>query len=349
MSLRLKTIVGVGLIEAILLIILITTVLNYMRHTNEEALESYVATTSILFATTTKDAVLSFDLASLETFVEEILKNQGVLYARVMDIDHNILASGQRDNYQEIAFKEDSSYNSVDDNIYYIQQPVSVDGVEYGYLQMGFSTIQVAESFEEARRLAAIIAIIEMSLVALLSFCLGIYLTKQLKVLRNSARSIAAGDLDHAIDIKTHDEIGEVARSFNNMIVSLNSANQKNTEYQEELLDLNKNLAARVKNRTQKVIEQKDKLQNAYQELQETQEKLVQSEKMASIGQLAAGVAHEIHNPIAFVKGNMSSLSGYIKSYQELIKKQSEVLQENNIISDEINTFGLDKDLEFIH
>ena len=96
MSLRLKTILGVGLIEAILLIILITTVLNYMRLASEDALEDYVSTTSTLFATTTKDAVLSFDLASLETFVEEILKNQGVLYARILDIDNNILASGKR-------------------------------------------------------------------------------------------------------------------------------------------------------------------------------------------------------------------------------------------------------------
>ena len=54
MSLRLKTILGVGLIEAVLLLILITTVLNYMRVSSEDSLEDYVATTTQLFATTTK-------------------------------------------------------------------------------------------------------------------------------------------------------------------------------------------------------------------------------------------------------------------------------------------------------
>ncbi|TXG99488.1 MAG: response regulator [Rhodocyclaceae bacterium] len=49
--------------------------------------------------------------------------------------------------------------------------------------------------------------------------------------------------------------------------------------------------------------------------LSEAQEKLVQSEKLASIGQLAAGVAHEINNPIGFVKSNMGSLKDYIDDF----------------------------------
>lgn len=51
----------------------------------------------------------------------------------------------------------------------------------------------------------------------------------------------------------------------------------------------------------------------------EMESQLYQSEKMASIGQLAAGVAHEINNPIGFVSSNLSSLSGYVGDYLELI------------------------------
>ncbi len=53
--------------------------------------------------------------------------------------------------------------------------------------------------------------------------------------------------------------------------------------------------------------------------LSEAQEKLVQSEKLASIGQLAAGVAHEINNPIGFVKSNMGSLKAYIDDFLEVL------------------------------
>jgi len=53
--------------------------------------------------------------------------------------------------------------------------------------------------------------------------------------------------------------------------------------------------------------------------LSEAQEKLIQSEKLASIGQLAAGVAHEINNPIGFVKSNMGSLKAYINDFLEIL------------------------------
>jgi two-component system chemotaxis family response regulator WspR len=52
-------------------------------------------------------------------------------------------------------------------------------------------------------------------------------------------------------------------------------------------------------------------LQRAVDELNKTRDQLFQSEKMASMGLLAAGVAHEINNPIAFVTSNLNSLSGY--------------------------------------
>ena len=54
-------------------------------------------------------------------------------------------------------------------------------------------------------------------------------------------------------------------------------------------------------------------------ELQETQAQLLQSEKMASIGQLAAGIAHEINNPIGFVNSNMGALRGYVDTLCELV------------------------------
>ncbi len=65
-----------------------------MRHSNEESLENYVATTKKLFSSTTKDAILSFDIASLDTSVKEILQNDGVIYVRIFDSNNRLLSSG---------------------------------------------------------------------------------------------------------------------------------------------------------------------------------------------------------------------------------------------------------------
>ncbi|MBA3009577.1 MAG: response regulator [Proteobacteria bacterium] len=61
------------------------------------------------------------------------------------------------------------------------------------------------------------------------------------------------------------------------------------------------------------------KLDETLQALKETQAQAMQSEKMASIGQLAAGVAHEINNPIGFVGSNLEALSDYLKDYNTLL------------------------------
>ena len=74
-------------------------------------------------------------------------------------------------------------------------------------------------------------------------------------------------------------------------------------------------------------------LQAANRQLAQSQSQLLQSEKMAAVGQLAAGVAHEINNPIGFVSSNLSSLSRYVQdllglvhAYEEQARAQPDVL-----------------------
>ncbi len=80
----------------------------------------------------------------------------------------------------------------------------------------------------------------------------------------------------------------------------------------EQLRDYNENLEKMVENKT-------GELKKSLKDLQETQSQLVQSEKMASIGQLAAGVAHEINNPVGFVKSNLGTMDEYRKDIIKLL------------------------------
>ena len=98
-----------------------------------------------------------------------------------------------------------------------------------------------------------------------------------------------------------------------------------------------------------RVEERTAELQATLQELRQTQLKLIQSEKMSSLGQLVAGIAHEINNPISFIYGNLEYTDKYTKSLLDLIKlyqkyypnSHSEIISK----SEEIDLDFLETDL----
>jgi PAS domain S-box-containing protein len=79
-----------------------------------------------------------------------------------------------------------------------------------------------------------------------------------------------------------------------------------------------------------KVEERTAELHLAYEQLKSTQNRIIQQEKLASIGQIAAGVAHEINNPTGFVASNLSSLKKYIHKLISYIEFCSNLIKEKN-------------------
>ncbi|WGV28843.1 ATP-binding sensor histidine kinase [Halotia branconii] len=106
----------------------------------------------------------------------------------------------------------------------------------------------------------------------------------------------------------------QAAISLENAILykNLAQANQHLEEY-------NHNLEEKVAKRTAELNDKNHSLQQTLQELQRTQTQLIQSEKMSSLGQMVAGIAHEINNPINFIHGNITHTSEYVEDLLDLI------------------------------
>ncbi len=86
------------------------------------------------------------------------------------------------------------------------------------------------------------------------------------------------------------------------------------------LEETNKTLESRVQERTQELSKKNSQLQKTLEELQNTQLQLIQTEKMSGLGQMVAGIAHEINNPVSFVGGNLHYAMEYIQDLLSLLQ-----------------------------
>jgi predicted ATPase/signal transduction histidine kinase len=94
----------------------------------------------------------------------------------------------------------------------------------------------------------------------------------------------------------------------------------ENARLYTQLEDYSHTLEQKVEERTGELKEKNSQLENTLYELQQTQAQLVQSGKMSSLGQLVAGVAHEINNPVNFIYGNLTHANNYTQDLLKLLQ-----------------------------
>lgn len=191
----------------------------------------------------------------------------------------------------------------------FLAEPISLEGL--GEQQFKLVLLISQQSLSQAQDalwfFIAIVTLVGSLITSILGYWIAKRVARPIQDITLIAQQVAGESrFDLRAPANTQDDISILALSVNQLIEWVG-------HYTNELEVAAQTLDVRVKKRTKK-------LSNTLKQLKDTQAQLIQSEKMSSLGQMIAGIAHEINNPISFVQGNIEPLKEYFQDLLELIK-----------------------------
>jgi signal transduction histidine kinase len=143
---------------------------------------------------------------------------------------------------------------------------------------------------------------------------------------------------DYSLRVERHkkDEIGVLADLINQMLEEIEQRDKDLVSSQQELANLNQTLQDKVHQRTLS-------LKATIDELVETREKAIQSDKLASLGTMAAGIAHEINNPLAIIEGNATLADFQLSKGEvdEVRERMARIVDSTERITDIVNSIRM--------
>lgn len=316
-SINLKVKVSLALFIILTVVAILFTVI-FVKHREQELqseIARHVTQISDVIVASTRYAMLINQREIVEKIIDDIGKQKGIERVRLINKDGTIIHSNRSADIGYSVEQQDEPCVQCHQN----SQPLTkvpadkrwkiIDGPsghrvlgtmqairneptcssaschEHTANQSVLGIVDIAFSLDEmdkARNEHAL-HVVAMSIGFILIFSIGIgVLLKRLvyvplKDLESGAKTIASGSLDQAIPVRSDDEFGRVAGSFNQMTAALHQSRR-------EMQDLVQTLESKVAERTQ--------------ELMAAKAEVAQGEKLASIGVLASGIAHELNNPL---------------------------------------------------
>lgn len=210
-----------------------------------------------------------------------------------LQLPETMFAAVEGDRYREDLYLFQTESQPVADEMLAVLDQIVVDQQQ----SLTNDLKQGNESLISAQIQTGVMVLLAIAIAMLLALTLRRQIADPIKRLTRVTTQIADGDLTARAIVESRDEIGVLAATFNQMASSLKQS-------QETLQDYSRTLEHRVEERTQELQIKNDQLGQTLIDLKKTQAQLVQTEKMSGLGQLVAGIAHEINNPINFIHGN---------------------------------------------
>jgi signal transduction histidine kinase len=278
-------------IEIVMLTILVGNSLRLLHSSMADQVRWQAGQTAAVLNAALTAPLAQRDLATVQAVLDESRLTSGLDYIVVLDrFDKQVASSGWKN---ETPLPEPSDTFAVFDNKeprYNVAVPVTLHNQRLGILHIGFNLSQIVKARRSLLIQGITIASFEILLSSLILMFAGAWLTRHLTGLIKTSLQVASGDFTPSQVYEGADDIGKLGVAFNTMSRVI-------ADRVHELQTLNETLETRVAEELHKNRE-KDSL-------------LLHQDKLASIGQLAAGIAHEINNPMGFIMSNLRTLKNY--------------------------------------
>lgn len=264
-------------------------------------------------AAVSEDYLLSYNFVQLEQLVESVRADEeDVVYAAVHRRDGRVAVFSGRSDLHGATLDDPVSRRAVQATEPVVQEIVIPQTGERGYdvaipvyvpsssqkwgtIRLGFSLQRAYTLIHETRRDLFVVSLLAILCGISLAIYMAMRIARPIGQLVAGVHEFAKGSYDRAIRVDSRDEIGYLAAAFE----------QLRTALQRHLASLEA---------------EKRLLEEANRRLRETQQQLIQSERLAAVGKLAARVAHEVNNPLAIIKTSIR-IAGKQSTVDSPIKK----------------------------
>ncbi len=256
-----------------------------------------------------KIAIEEQNFAGVQTALDFVKGTPGLKFVSLIQIDtiwdkdHNLIAVKET-LFKTFPEKYEPDSGMVSSESIIVKQAPFQTTMMSGNITLGFTSDEIISGQKYVKRISLYVSAGIFIVGMLIGLLLARHISVPVRTLRDAAYRVGKGDFSPVTAKFPKDEIGDLSIAFNTMVADLSKAKDLQT----------KNLTLTESNKL---------LNEAMAELKATQSQLIQSEKMASLGEMTAGIAHEIQNPLNFVN-NFSEVN------KELIDEMEQEIEKGN-------------------
>ena len=257
--------------------------------------------------------------------------SRGAIYAVVLRSDGSVLARwGEAPEPASPALARGETA-VIDGERLDVQVPILARSGRAGTLLLAFGLEELEERRSDARRWVLWSAVLFVGIGVAAALVIGSLLSRPIVQITEAAHRVALGQDPNAaaLPVGRRDEVGILASSFAHMVEQVE-------QQRAQINRINADLAERVRERTQELA----RTNAAMVELERTQEQLVMADRRVSVGRLAAGVAHEVNNPMASLSGNLEYVGSELEGLRAQLAAQGAPAAWSEAVEEAVTVVG---------